>query len=93
MGIRAALGASGRQIGGIVLAETATLVGTGIFIGLGLAWAGAGTIRPFLFRVTPLEPGPLAAVALAIFLVALAVGYAPARRASRVDLARLLREE
>jgi predicted permease len=93
MGIRAALGASGRQIGGIVLAETATLVGTGILIGLGLAWAGAGTIRPFLFRVTPLEPGPLAAVALAIFLVALAVGYAPARRASRVDLARLLREE
>jgi predicted permease len=93
MGIRAALGASGRQLGAIVLAETATLVGTGIVTGVGLAWVGADTIRPFLFRVTPLDPASLALVAVAIVVLALAVGYAPARRASRVDLTRLLREE
>jgi ABC-type antimicrobial peptide transport system permease subunit len=80
-------------LGAIVLAETATLVGTGIVTGVGLAWVGADTIRPFLFRVTPLDPASLALVAVAIVVLALAVGYAPARRASRVDLTRLLREE
>ncbi len=93
MGIRAALGASGRQLGAIVLAETARLVGFGLLVGLLLAWMGASTIRAFLFRVQPLDPATLAAVAALILLLALAVSLRPAWRAARVDLGTVLKEE
>lgn len=93
MGIRAALGASGRQVGAIVLAETARLVGFGLLVGLLLAWMGASTIRAFLFKVQPLDPATLAGVAVLILLLALAVSLRPAWKAARVDLGRVLKEE
>jgi putative ABC transport system permease protein len=93
MGIRSALGASGRQLGGIVLAETARLVGVGLLVGLALAWMGASTIRAFLFKVQPLDPATLASVAATILLLALAVSLRPAWRAARVDLGAVLKEE
>jgi putative ABC transport system permease protein len=93
MGIRAALGASGRQLGAIVLAETARLVGFGLLVGLLLAWMGASTIRAFLFKVQPLDPATLAGVAVLILLLALAVSLRPAWKAARVDLRTVLKEE
>jgi putative ABC transport system permease protein len=93
MGIRAALGATGRQLGAIVLGETLRLVGLGLAAGLLLAWMGASTIRAFLFHVEPLDPATLAGVAAAILTLALAVSLRPAWRAARVDLGRVLREE
>lgn len=92
MGIRAALGATRRQLATIVLAETGRLVGVGQVAGLGLAWLGASTIRAFLFKVQPLDPVTLSAVAVLILALALAVSLEPALRAARVDLARVLRE-
>jgi putative ABC transport system permease protein len=92
MGIRAALGASGRQLGVIVLAETGRLVGLGLIVGFALAWVGAGTIRAFLFQIKPLDPATLAEVAGLIFTLALAVSLRPAIRASRVDPAQVLKE-
>ena len=93
MGIRAALGASPRQLGAIVFAETARLVGLGLIVGLGLVWIGAGTVRALLFRTAPLDPATLTAVAAAILVVASAVSMRPALRAARLDLARALRDE
>jgi putative ABC transport system permease protein len=93
MGIRAALGASGRQLGAIVLAETARLVGLGLLVGLLLAWMGASTIRAFLFKVQPLDLATLAGVAATILLLALTVSLRPAWRAARVDLGTVLKEE
>jgi putative ABC transport system permease protein len=93
MGIRAALGASRIQLGRIVLAETATLVGAGLAAGLGLAWLGAGTIRALLFRTAPLDPATLTVVAACILVMALAVSLGPAFRAARPDLIESLREE
>lgn len=93
MGIRAALGVTGRQLGAIVIAETARLVGLGLVVGLGLAWLGANTIRAFLFQVKPLDPVTLGAVAALILTLALAVSLRPALRAARVDLGRVLKEE
>jgi predicted permease len=93
MGIRAALGASGRQLGTIVLAETARLVGVGLLAGLALAWMGASTIRAFLFKVQPLDPATLFGVATTVLLLALAVSLRPAWRAARVDLGTVLKEE
>jgi predicted permease len=93
MGIRAALGATRRQLGSLVLAETGRLIGIGILAGLGLAWLGAGTIRAFLFQVEPLDPITLGGVSALILALTLAVSLRGALRVARVDLAQVLRAE
>jgi hypothetical protein len=93
MGIRAALGATRRQLGAIVIAETGRLVGFGLAAGLGLAWLGASTVRAFLFQITPLDPLTLVAVASLILTLALLVSVRPALRAARVDLGSVLKEQ
>jgi ABC-type antimicrobial peptide transport system permease subunit len=93
MGIRAALGATRRQLGAIVIAETGRLVGGGLAVGLGLAWLGANTVRAFLFQITPLDPLTLTAVASLIMALALIVSVRPAVRAARVDLGSVLKEQ
>ena len=93
MGIRAALGATSANLIGIVLRETATLVGIGLTAGLLLTWLGASTVGAFLFQVQPLDPVTLGMVAGLILIVAIAVSVRPAIRAGRVDLAAVLRAE
>lgn len=93
LGIRAALGASTRSLTILVLRESAVLVGLGLGAGLLLSYLGANVIRAFLFRVQPLDPATLGAVATLILLLALAVSMRPALRASRVELAEVLRSE
>jgi putative ABC transport system permease protein len=93
MGIRAALGASGKQLGGILLTDTVRLVGIGLVIGFGVSWLGAGMIRSFLFQVEPLDPLVTGGVAGAIIALALVVSLRPAIATARVDLARVLRDD
>jgi len=93
LGIRAALGARRWRLGGLVVAQTARLVGIGLMVGLGLAWAGASTIRAFLFGVEPLDPPTLVGVGALILVSTVAVALKPAVRAAQVDLVRVLREE
>lgn len=92
MGVRAALGASGRQLASIVLAETGRLVGIGLLLGVGLVWWGASAIRSLLFRMQPLDVATLASVAGLILVLSVIVTLRPALRAARVDLNRVLRE-
>lgn len=91
MGIRAALGARGGELVRIVLGESARLVAIGLAIGLGLVWAGANTIRAFLFGVQPLDVATLSATAALILLLAVIMSLRPAMRAARVDLGTILR--
>jgi predicted permease len=91
LGIRAALGANGRHLAAIVLAEAGRLVGLGLLAGLLLAWSGANTIRALLFLVQPLDPATLAGAAGLLLALALAASLRPALRAARVDLATVLR--
>jgi putative ABC transport system permease protein len=93
MGVRAALGATGRDLGSIILIESARLVGVGIVAGLAIAWLQANTVKAFLFRVEPLDPLTLASVAGLIMTLALAVSLRPALAAARLDLARVLRDQ
>jgi ABC-type antimicrobial peptide transport system permease subunit len=93
MGIRAALGARGRHLRGLLLSETCRLVGAGLLLGLALSWLGAGMIRAFLFQVEPLDPLVLVLAAATIAALATVVSLRPALTASRLDLARLLRED
>ena len=93
MGIRAALGANRSSLGRLLLWQTARLVGVGLVVGLGVSWLGASTIRAFLFQVQPFDPATLLGVSAAILMVSIAVSIRPALAATRLDLARLLREE
>jgi predicted permease len=93
MTIRASLGATGRHLGGLVLRETAVLVGIGLGVGLLLTWLGANTIRALLYRVEPLDAATLGTVSALILGLALAVSLRPALEAARVDFTKALREE
>jgi predicted permease len=93
LGIRAALGARGHHLRRLLLSETFRLVGLGLLLGFGLSWLGAGTIRGFLFQVEPFDPLVTGSVAGVIVGLALAVSLRSALSASRLDLARQLRED
>jgi predicted permease len=92
-GIRAALGATGRHIRVLLLSDTLRLIGAGLLTGFALSWLGAGLIRGFLFEVEPFDPLVTGGVAAAIAAMAVAVSLRPTLSASRVDLARVLRED
>jgi predicted permease len=93
MGIRAALGATGRQLGSILLTDTLRLVGAGLVLGFWLSWLGAETIRAFLFQVEPFDPVVTGVVSVIIITTAVAVSLRPALSAARLDLATVLRED
>jgi predicted permease len=93
LGIRAALGATSKSLTILVLRESILLVGIGLGVGLLLSYLGANVIRAFLFRVQPLDPATLGAVAALILVLAVATSLRPALRAARVDLAEVLRSE
>jgi putative ABC transport system permease protein len=93
LGVRVALGASARQVVGLVLGEGARLAGLGAAIGLIAAFALTRLMRGLLFGVAPTDPTILAASALAIVVAAMVAALAPARRASTIDPMMILRSE
>jgi hypothetical protein len=90
LGIRAALGAEPRRIQfGIV--RQAVLVTLGAVIAGGLIAAAAGwSTRALFFEASAADPSVLGAAALLLLAVAIAASVIPARRASRIDLIRVL---
>ncbi len=93
IGIRAALGATGGNIGRLVLLRGARLVGLGLFAGLGAALLAGSLVAGLLFGVTPRDPATFAVVSLFLTAVALFAVAIPARRAARLDPLRALRSE
>jgi putative ABC transport system permease protein len=93
MGIRAALGATRRQLTGMVVREMIVLVGLGLVIGIGMTRLAATTIRSFLLRVEPMDPLTLGGAGILILLLGVAVSLKPALRAARVDLGMMLKAE
>lgn len=88
-----ALGAERRQILWMVLRESLAVSAGSILVGLPLAIAGARLLGSMLFGVGPVDPLTLIAATAGITIVALAAGYLPARRASKVDPMVALRHE
>lgn len=91
MGIRLALGASGRQVTRLVVWESARLAALGIAIGLAGALAATRAMRSLLFDVSPTDPLTLGAVAALLLAIAMVAAWLPARRAGRVDPVEALR--
>jgi putative ABC transport system permease protein len=93
IGLRMALGARSRAVMWMVLRRTLVLGGLGVAIGtIGALWASR-ILSTFLFEIQPTDPRTFAVVALSILLAALAAGFIPARRATRVDPLVALRHE
>jgi putative ABC transport system permease protein len=85
IGIRIALGASGRSVLALVIRKGMLPA----LLGLGLGLAGAVALTRFLasqlYEVNATDPLTFLGVAALLLLVALAACYLPARRATRID--------
>jgi putative ABC transport system permease protein len=93
MGLRIALGASAGDVLKLVLGKGMLLTGAGLLAGVGGALALTRLLSSMLFAIKPTDPWTFAAVSLLLAVVALAAGYIPARRATRIDPVIALRIE
>jgi len=85
IGIRMALGGTGRSIFELVLREGLLLVGVGFLVGAGGALALRRSLESQLFGIQPDDPIVVGSVALLLAVVALIACAIPARRATRID--------
>jgi len=91
IGIRMALGSSRGDVLRLMLSHALKLAGTGVAIGLALAYLLTRFLASLLFNVKAGDPWTLAAVAAILGMVALLASYIPARRAAATDPSRALR--
>ena len=85
IGIRMALGANHGRVQRAVLGRTLLLVSTGLAAGSLASIAAGRLIASLLFGTEPTDALTYAGMVLVLLAVALAAGYLPARRASRID--------
>jgi predicted permease len=85
IGIRIALGSSGRAIFELVFREGLLLVGTGFLLGAAGALLLRRSLESQLYGVSADDPLVVGAAALVLAAVALAACGLPARRATRID--------
>ncbi|HEY7818698.1 MAG TPA: FtsX-like permease family protein, partial [Vicinamibacteria bacterium] len=93
LGVRMSLGARPADVLSLVLGEGARVSALGITLGVLLSVLVGRTFESFLFEVRPLDPLTLVSVAVVAACAALFATYVPARRASRIDPIRTLRQE
>jgi hypothetical protein len=92
IGIRMALGAGPAGAVRLVLGRVALLVGLGVAAGAALSLWAAKYVSTLLFGLHPRDPATLLTAALVLAAIGGLAGYLPARRAARIDPARVLRE-
>jgi putative ABC transport system permease protein len=93
IGVRMAMGATRRDVMGLVLREGMTWAGSGILLGLIGAFAAASVISTLLFDVPARDPVTFATVGGVVALVALVACSIPAARAVRIDPTMAMRTE
>ena len=92
IGIRLALGAEPRRVVRLVLSRVAILVGAGVLAGVAASIWLSRFVATLVYGLDPRDPTTLAGAVAVLTVVGAAAGWLPARRASRIDPARVLRE-
>ena len=93
IGVRLALGARREDVLRMILVRAGWLTGTGVCIGLLLAFGLAHGVANLLFEVRPDDPMIFGAITVAITGVALLASWLPARRAAQIDPMMALRDD
>ena len=92
-GIRLALGAAPRRVGGMVLGDGLRLVAIGTVAGLVAALAATRFLRSLLYEVKPTSAAEFGLATALLVVVTLCATLLPARRAARTHPAVVLRGE
>jgi predicted permease len=93
IGTRMALGAQRGAVIWMVLRRVLLLVAVGLAISVPASLSASRLVKSFLFETQPNDPGTLALAGVVLLSAAILAGYAPARRASRIDPLAALRHE
>jgi ABC-type antimicrobial peptide transport system permease subunit len=87
------LGAQRGAVVWMVLRRVLLLAAVGLAISVPAALSASQLVKSFLFETQPNDPGTLALAGVVLLSAAILAGYAPARRASRIDPLAALRHE
>jgi ABC-type antimicrobial peptide transport system permease subunit len=75
-----------------VLRRVALLVGLGVLAGAAAAWYASKFVSTLLYGVQPRDLGTMVGAAVILTSIGALAGWIPARRASRIDPALVLRQ-
>jgi putative ABC transport system permease protein len=92
IGIRMALGADPGGVVVMVLRRVALLVGLGTIAGVAMSLWASRFVTTLLYGLEPRDPLTLVAAVVVLAAIGAAAGWVPARRAARIDPARVLHE-
>ena len=93
IGLRAALGATPRNILGLVVGQGARLAAVGLAAGLFGAFALTRSLQALLFGVAPTDTTTIVLATTLLLLATLVACLVPARRALRVDPSQAFRSD
>ncbi|MGH9310422.1 MAG: FtsX-like permease family protein, partial [Vicinamibacterales bacterium] len=93
IGIRMALGANAPDVAWLVLGRVALLVTLGIALGGALSLWASRFVATLLYGLEPRDPATFIGAALVLVVIGALAAWLPARRATRIDPARALRQE
>lgn len=93
IGVRAALGASDRDVLRLILGQGILVAGIGIVLGLLASVALTRIVSSYLVGVSATDPITFVGVPLVLLLVATIASYLPARRATAIEPVRALHED
>jgi predicted permease len=93
IGVRMALGATGGGVMWLVLRQSLGMILVGVGAGVSAALAAGRLLERMVEGMRPIEPSTFAIMTLVLVAAALFASFLPARRASRVDPVKALRQE
>ena len=92
IGVRMALGATPARVVALVFRHVGIMLGLGLVLGLAGSYWAAEFVRALLFQLEPRDLATFSTAAVVLSAVVFTAAWVPARRAARLDPARVLRE-